>query len=114
MLGGFMFGAGLLVYLFYLKRMLRHLDPSRTIPARVRHALDSLTEGLLVLDADGVIMLANQSLAEVLGVRGGRADRAVGEPTSPGCASRRQRCRRAASCRGSAHCATGRSSATCR
>ncbi|WP_418315024.1 ATP-binding protein [Piscinibacter sakaiensis] len=67
LLSAFMFGSGLLVFLFYLKRMLRHLDPSRTIPSRVRHALDSLTEGLLVLDADGVIMLANQSLADVLG-----------------------------------------------
>jgi PAS domain S-box-containing protein len=34
----------------------------------VRNALDSLTEGLLVLDARGRIMLANQSLAEVLGL----------------------------------------------
>ncbi len=66
-LSAFMFACGVLVFMFYLKRMLRHLDPARTIPSRVRYALDSLTEGLLVLDADGVIMLANQSLSDVLG-----------------------------------------------
>ncbi len=67
MLSAFMYISAMLVFLVYLKRMLRHLDPSRTIPSRVRYALDSLTEGLLVLDADGVIMLANQSLSDVLG-----------------------------------------------
>jgi len=63
------FGAGSFVlFLLHLRRMLRHLDPSRVIPQRVRHALDTLTEGLLVLDGRGRIMLANQSLADVLGL----------------------------------------------
>ena len=66
-LAAFMFAACGLAFLLYLKRMLRHLDPSRAIPTRVRYALDTLTEGLLVLDAKGVIVLANQSLAGVLG-----------------------------------------------
>ncbi len=75
-LSAVMFVLGLFSYLLYLKRMLRHLDPSRTIPSRVRHALDSLTEGLLVLDRDGVIMLANRSLGDVLGVP---ADTLIGQ-----------------------------------
>ncbi len=66
-LAAFMAAVSALAFLLYLKRMLRHLDPSRAIPTRVRYALDTLTEGLLVLDADGVIVLANQSLANVLG-----------------------------------------------
>ncbi len=66
-LAAFMFAVSALAFLLYLKRMLRHLDPSRAIPTRVRYALDTLTEGLLVLDAEGVIVLANQSLANVLG-----------------------------------------------
>jgi hypothetical protein len=42
-----------IAFSLYLGRMLRHLDPSQAIPARVRSALDTLTEGLMVLDARG-------------------------------------------------------------
>ena len=55
-----------LAFYFYLRRTLRHLDPSRAIPARVRAALDTLAEGLLVLDQNGYIVLANVSFADVL------------------------------------------------
>ena len=30
--------------MLYLRRMLRHLDPSQVIPARVRNALDTLAD----------------------------------------------------------------------
>jgi PAS domain S-box-containing protein len=56
------------LFSLYLRRMLRHLDPSQAIPARVRSALDTLTEGLMVLDARGYTVLANQSLSGILGV----------------------------------------------
>ncbi|MBI5335601.1 MAG: response regulator [Burkholderiales bacterium] len=59
--------ASFIAFSLYLRRMLRHLDPSRAIPQRVRHALDTLTEGLLVLDARGLMVLANQSLARIVG-----------------------------------------------
>jgi PAS domain S-box-containing protein len=72
-MGTVSFGA----FYFYLRRMLRHLDPGRSVPQRVRHALDTLTEGLLVLDVKGRIVLANQSLAAVLGVA---ADGLLGKP----------------------------------
>jgi PAS domain S-box-containing protein len=49
--------------------MLRELDPSRAVPPRVRAAYDTLTEGLLVLDRKGAIVLANTSTAEMLGVQ---------------------------------------------
>ena len=52
----------------YLRRMLRELDPSRAVPQRVRAAYDTLTEGLLVLDKQGRIVLANKSTALMLGV----------------------------------------------
>ena len=52
---------------FYLSRVLRHLDPSAAIPGRVRSALDTLTEGLLVIDQRCNIVLANQALALTLG-----------------------------------------------
>jgi PAS domain S-box-containing protein len=51
----------------YLGRVLKHLDPSQAIPARVRSALDSLTEGLLVIDQKRNIVLANDALTRLLG-----------------------------------------------
>ena len=52
----------------YLKRMLRELDPSRAVPQRVRSAYDTLTEGLIVVDHKGVVVLANKSSCTMLGV----------------------------------------------
>jgi PAS domain S-box-containing protein len=51
----------------YLHRVLRHLDPAQAIPSRVRSALDSLTEGLLVVDQKRNIVLANEALTRLLG-----------------------------------------------
>jgi PAS domain S-box-containing protein len=51
----------------YLGRMLKQLDPSRAVPDRVRNALDTLAEGLMLVDADGGVVLANAALAELLG-----------------------------------------------
>jgi len=66
-LGAFLFGLCFLAFDLYLRRVLRHLDPSRAIPGRVRAALDTLTEGLLVLDRNQHVVLANQSIAQTLG-----------------------------------------------
>ena len=63
----FVSSAGFILFFFYLGRMLKHLDPSRAVPERVRSALDNLTEGLLVMDTKGQIVLANQSFADLLG-----------------------------------------------
>jgi PAS domain S-box-containing protein len=63
----FLFVACLLVFELYLRRVLRHLDPSRAVPGRVRAALDTLTGGLLVLDRGQHVVLANQSISELLG-----------------------------------------------
>jgi PAS domain S-box-containing protein len=54
-------------FYFYLGKMLRHLDPSKAVPERVRNALDTLAEGLLVVDVEGNIVLANQSFASHVG-----------------------------------------------
>ncbi|HEX5373843.1 MAG TPA: GGDEF domain-containing protein [Aquabacterium sp.] len=53
--------ATFLSFYLYLRRVLQHLDPSKAIPERVRVAFDTLTEGLLVLDIDGQILLANSA-----------------------------------------------------
>lgn len=55
-------------YYVFLRRSLRHLDPSQAIPDRVRAALDTLAGGLLVLDKHERIVLANESFAKTIGV----------------------------------------------
>ena len=57
----------LILYLVYLRKMLQHLDPSKVVPGRVRSALDTLSEGLLVVDKHERIVLANQAFASTVG-----------------------------------------------
>lgn len=54
-------------FYIYLNRVLRHLDPAQAVPSRVRSALDSLAEGLLVIDQKGNVVLANEALTRLLG-----------------------------------------------
>lgn len=58
-----------IVFSFYLSFVLRQLDPSEAVPKRVRTALDSLAEGLLVTDEKGRVILANQAFATWSGRR---------------------------------------------
>jgi diguanylate cyclase (GGDEF)-like protein/putative nucleotidyltransferase with HDIG domain len=51
---------------FFLRRILSFLDPSRAVPPRVRDALNSFAEGILVLDTDDRIVLANATFAKYL------------------------------------------------
>ena len=55
------------IFYLYLRRMLRQVDPSQAVPGRVRSALDTLTEGLLVIDRQGRIVLANQAFSTLVG-----------------------------------------------
>lgn len=45
----------------YLRRALQHLDPRAVIPERVQGAFDVMNEGVVVLDAKGRLLMANQS-----------------------------------------------------
>ena len=56
-------GGVTLVTWFYLGRILKHLNPSNVVPSRVRSALDTLAEGLLLIDPDGTIVMANLAFA---------------------------------------------------
>ena len=58
---------GFLSYVVYMRRTLRHLDPSAVIPTRVQAALDVMAEGVLLLDQNERIVLANQAFAARLG-----------------------------------------------
>ena len=54
-------------YLLLMRRTLRYLDPSSVIPERVKSALDAFVEGVMVLDKDERIILANKSFSEKIG-----------------------------------------------
>ena len=62
----------LALFAIYLNKMLSHLDPSKVIPTRVRTALDTLAEGLLVIDKKKRIVLANRSFAKSTGISADR------------------------------------------
>ncbi len=55
-----------LIYFVYLGKMLKHLDPSQAIPGRVRSALDTMAEGLVVIDRKQNIVLANTAFASIV------------------------------------------------
>ncbi len=58
---------GFLGYLFFMKRTLRQLDPSGVVPARVKAALDALTQGVVMIDDRNFIVLANEAFCSVVG-----------------------------------------------
>jgi PAS domain S-box-containing protein len=66
-------------FYIYLGRMLKQLDPSRAVPDRVRNALDTLAEGLMLIDAQGGVVLANAALCELLGKE---ADQVTSRPAT--------------------------------
>jgi diguanylate cyclase (GGDEF)-like protein len=65
---GFIAVVGFAAYLVFLRRNLRHLDPSAVIPDRVKRTLDVLSEGVVILDSRGRVVLANSNFAIPLGV----------------------------------------------
>jgi PAS domain S-box-containing protein len=70
---------GFISYLLFIKRTLRQLDPSAVIPPRVKHALDVLAQGVVMLDHQGLIVLANAAFAERAGLP---LDKLIGSPLS--------------------------------
>ncbi|MEW8470564.1 MAG: diguanylate cyclase, partial [Candidatus Thiodiazotropha sp.] len=55
---------GFVLYMIFIKRTLRELDPKAVIPERVRSAFNALSEGLIILDEKDQIILANDSFTE--------------------------------------------------
>jgi PAS domain S-box-containing protein len=55
---------GFISYSLFLARTFRQLDPSKVIPPRVKHALDVLAQGVVMLDQAGSVVLANTVFAE--------------------------------------------------
>ena len=73
--------AGPLVFGLYLRRALQHLDPASVIPDRVQSAFDAMSEGVVVVDVRGRLLLANRAFLglhpEAAGLRAGRPLSAV-------------------------------------
>ena len=55
---------GFVAFSLYLRRVLDYLDPSSVIPDRVRTAFDGFTEGVMVVDPGGRIVLANTAFRQ--------------------------------------------------
>jgi diguanylate cyclase (GGDEF)-like protein/PAS domain S-box-containing protein len=64
---GFIALAGFVTYLGFMRKTLRHLDPSAVIPGRVQAALDVLAEGVVLVDHREHIVLANSAFVEKTG-----------------------------------------------
>lgn len=60
--------SGFIAYLVFLKRTMRELNPDAVIPERVRKALDTLAEGLLIVGKDGFIVFSNIAFARKTGI----------------------------------------------
>jgi diguanylate cyclase (GGDEF)-like protein/PAS domain S-box-containing protein len=58
---------GFIGYRLFLNRALRELNPDAVIPERVRKALDTLSEGLIIVDKEGVIIFSNMAFARKTG-----------------------------------------------
>jgi len=57
----------------YLRRVMQYLDPSTAVPERVHAAFDTLADGVVVLDAQARVMLANRPF-RALHPEGGAGD----------------------------------------
>ena len=64
---GFLSSLCFIVFYVYLGKMLTALNPSQAIPGRVRSTLDTIAEGLLVIDRRERLVLANQAFASLVG-----------------------------------------------
>jgi diguanylate cyclase (GGDEF)-like protein/PAS domain S-box-containing protein len=60
---------GFLVFLLLIKKILTNIDPTAVMPSRVRRALDTLNEGVLLIDKKGRILFANEVFASATGVK---------------------------------------------
>jgi diguanylate cyclase (GGDEF)-like protein len=61
---GFIAVTGFAGYYFVLARALRELDPGRAVPDRVKAAFDTLAEGVMILDDEERMLMANRAFAD--------------------------------------------------
>ncbi len=78
-LTAFVAAVGFVLYLLFMRKALRELDPTSVVPARVKYALDVLAEGVILVDENDEIVLANSTFSEKLGHA---ADNLIGKKAS--------------------------------
>ena len=61
----FILAGSLLLFWLFLSRMLRMLDPSAAVPQRMQLMMDTLVEGMVILDDEDRIVMANQAFARM-------------------------------------------------
>jgi diguanylate cyclase (GGDEF)-like protein/PAS domain S-box-containing protein len=66
----FLGGTGFIVFYYYLRKTLQYLDPSKVMPDRVRQTLDTLAEGLMVIDDQERIVHTNEAFSRLVGRAG--------------------------------------------
>lgn len=54
-----------LLFYYFIRKTLRHLDPSAVIPGRVQSTLDVLAEGVVLMDKNERIVMANSAFSEI-------------------------------------------------
>ncbi|MDA8745798.1 diguanylate cyclase [Rubripirellula amarantea] len=59
---------GIVAYTIFVARVMGVFSSTQVVPDRVRQALDTLAEGLLVLDETGKIVLANKAFTTIVGL----------------------------------------------
>ena len=57
---------GFVFYFFLVRKVLLHLDPNKVIPARVKKALDAVSDGIVFIDKDERILLSNTAFKNKL------------------------------------------------
>lgn len=63
---GFLAIGCLLAFVFFLRRVLLQLDPSRAVPGRVNSAFNLFTEGVVIMDDKLQILLTNNSATDMI------------------------------------------------
>ncbi len=58
-------------FMFYMRSTLRYLDPKKVMPSRVRQALDTLADGLMIVDQQDRIVHTNAAFQKLLGFSDG-------------------------------------------
>ncbi len=73
----FILGATFLLFWLFLSRMLKTLDPSGAVPQRMQVMMDTLVEGMVILDNQDQIVMANQAFARLAYLP---VERLIGQP----------------------------------
>jgi len=58
--------SGFCAFLFFIVRTIRQIDPSSVVPNRVNSAFDTLSEGVVIVDDQEQIVLANSAFSEMV------------------------------------------------